>query len=318
MCTRSLSRFSIAAVFGVIVVAGMFVRVSAQTKGTPEKYNATAINMGSGPGMAGRVLIAVDRWSTEKEREALLKVFVEKGPDKLLDALHDNPKTGYIRLPQTLAWDLRYAYETPLPEGGRRVVLITDRRISMAEAVNNPRVSDYPFTLIEIRFDKARRRRGEDVGGDQDLAQQGQEDDRARELRDRAGAADRSAYREVAPMIRACAILVALVAIPSIGAGQTPASGSPDAGPPVAAQSSIEATVQALVRTIESQQKQLEEQGRQIEQLRREIAETRGLRPASPADGAAAAAPSPAQQAAAAAPPAAVAATARTNSLHAA
>jgi hypothetical protein len=67
-------------------------------------------------------------------------------------------------------------------------------------------------------------------------------------------------------MIRACAILVALVAIPSISAGQTPASGSPDAGLPVAAQSSIEATAQALVRTIESQQKLLEEQGRQIEQ----------------------------------------------------
>ena len=155
MSGRSFRRASVVAVCGAIVATGMFVRVSAQTKGTPEKYDATAINMGSGPGMAGRVLIAVDRWSTEKEREALLKVFAEKGPDKLLDAIIDNPKTGYIRLPQTLAWDLRYAYETPLPEGGRRVVLITDRRISMAEAVNNPRVSDYPFTLIEIRFDKA-------------------------------------------------------------------------------------------------------------------------------------------------------------------
>jgi hypothetical protein len=143
------------AIVASILTGGMFIGVSAQTKGTPEKYNATAINMGSGPAMAGRVLLSVDRWTTAKERENLLRVFQEKGPDKLLDALQDMPKAGYIRLPNTLAWDLRYAFETPLPEGGRRVVLITDRPISMREAVNNPRTTDYPYTLLEIRFDKS-------------------------------------------------------------------------------------------------------------------------------------------------------------------
>jgi len=154
MSVRTLRRFSVLAGCGVFVTVGMLLRVSAQTSGAPEKYNATAINMGSGPAAAGRVLIAVDKWTTPKEREALLTVFVQKGPDKLLDALQDNPKVGYIRLPQTLAWDLRYAFESPLPEGGRRVVLVTDRPISFKEAVNNPRVSDYPYTLIEIRFPK--------------------------------------------------------------------------------------------------------------------------------------------------------------------
>jgi hypothetical protein len=138
----------------MIVAAGMLGRADAQTAGAPEKYNATAINMGSGPS-AGRVLISVEKWSTAQDREKLLTVFREKGPDKLLDALIDMPKVGYLRLPTTLAWDLRYAFQTPLPEGGRRVLLITDRPVSMAEARNNPRVTDYPFTLIEIRFDKA-------------------------------------------------------------------------------------------------------------------------------------------------------------------
>ncbi len=138
-----------------ILTGGLFISVSAQTKGTPEKYDATAVNMGSGPGMAGRVLLSVERWTTAKEREDLLRVFKEKGSDKLLDALIDMPKAGYIRFPNTLAWDLRYAYETPLPEGGRRVVLVTDRPISGREAVNQPRTTDYPYTLIEIRFPKS-------------------------------------------------------------------------------------------------------------------------------------------------------------------
>jgi hypothetical protein len=160
MCARFPGRFSVVAVSGLLVAVAMLVGVSAQTQGQPEKYNATAINMGSGPAMAGRVLVSVDRWTTAKERENLLRVFAEKGPDKLLDALQDQKSTGTIRLPNTLAWDLRYAYATPLPEGGRRVVLVTDRPISMREAVNNPRTTDYPYTLIEIRFDK----NGEGVG----------------------------------------------------------------------------------------------------------------------------------------------------------
>jgi hypothetical protein len=142
----------ISALFGLSLATATLA--SAQTAGTPERYNATAINLGDARASSGRVLINVDRWSTAQERANLLKVLVEKGPDKLLDALQDNPKTGGMRLPNTLAWDLRYAYQTPLPDGGRRVVLATDRPIGFREAANQPRTMDYPFTLIEIRFNK--------------------------------------------------------------------------------------------------------------------------------------------------------------------
>jgi hypothetical protein len=138
-----------------VIAADMSAPLSAQTTGRPERYNATAMNMGTGPATAGRVLISVDRWSTAQEREKLLKVLVSQGPDKLLSVLQDNPKVGYVRLPNTLAWDLRYAFESPLPEGGRRVVLATDRPIGFQEARNQPRRIEYPFTLIEIRFNKS-------------------------------------------------------------------------------------------------------------------------------------------------------------------
>lgn len=39
-------------------------------------------------------------------------------------------------------------------------MLATDRYITMWEARNNPRITDYPFTLLEIRLDKD----GEGVG----------------------------------------------------------------------------------------------------------------------------------------------------------
>ena len=41
-----------------------------------------------------------------------------------------------------------------LPEGGRRIVVITDRYIGFQEARAQPRTMDYPFTLIEMRVNK--------------------------------------------------------------------------------------------------------------------------------------------------------------------
>jgi hypothetical protein len=152
MSAQSTRCFIGVALLGALVVGGLPTPLAAQR--AIERYNATAINMGSGPSLAGRVLVAVTRWTTPAERQKLLTVVVQKGPDKLLDAVQDSPSAGTIRFPNTLAWDLRYAFETPLPDGGRRVVLVTDRPISFREAANNPRVSDYPFTLIEIRFPK--------------------------------------------------------------------------------------------------------------------------------------------------------------------
>ena len=138
---------------GLPMVAGLPAPAAAQSP-LPVKYNATAINMGDARANAGRVFIEIERWSTPAERKNLLDVLAKKGPENLLDTLQRAKKTGYVRLPQTLAWDLRYAFETPLPEGGRRVMLATDRPIGMQEARSNRRTMDYPFTLIEIRFDR--------------------------------------------------------------------------------------------------------------------------------------------------------------------
>ncbi len=115
-----------------------------------EEFTAFAINMGAG--RAGVVDIAVDQWSPEGDREALLKVFLDKGQDAMVRELQKRPRLGFIRLPNTLGWSLHYAVQHPLPEGGRRIVIVTDRPIGFGEAARSGRSLDYPFTMIEIRF----------------------------------------------------------------------------------------------------------------------------------------------------------------------
>jgi hypothetical protein len=134
-----------------------------------ESFTGFAINMNSGPSTAV-VDFTIERWSTDAERAQLLSILQEekdvyRANQKLLTALQKLPKVGYIRTPQTLAWDLHYAYQTELEEGGRRIVLGTDRPIGFREARNQPRTMDYPFTVVEIRLNKADEGEGKILAG---------------------------------------------------------------------------------------------------------------------------------------------------------
>jgi len=124
--------------------------VAAQTNGTPERFTASAIDINRGG--AGNVEIVVNRWSTDAQRNTLMKALLDKGPEQLLDKLQDMPRMGYIRTPDSTGWDIHFARRVTQPEGGERVVLVTDRRIGFWEASHQPRSIDYPFTVIELRL----------------------------------------------------------------------------------------------------------------------------------------------------------------------
>lgn len=165
MTFRAIHRSTLAV--AAAVIAGVILGtpdVSAQN--AKENFTGFAINMNSGPKTAV-VDFSIERWSTDTEREGLLEIIQsESNPtDKLLRALQKLPKVGYIRTPQSLAWDLRYAWQSPLEEGGRRIVMATDRPIGFWEARNQPRSIDYPFTIIEVRLDKDDKGEGKILAG---------------------------------------------------------------------------------------------------------------------------------------------------------
>jgi hypothetical protein len=140
-------------VIAVAMTAALAAVVQVSGQNVTERFTGFAINMNSGPRTA-TIDFTIERWSTDEERNQLLSIIVEnKDPTQpLLRALQKMPRVGGIRTPQTLAWDLRYAHQTKLDEGGRRIVLATDRPIGFREARNQPRTMDYPFTIIEIHL----------------------------------------------------------------------------------------------------------------------------------------------------------------------
>lgn len=144
--------FRLAFAIAVCSAVVLFPALHAQTMGSPERYVANAINMNRGA--AGTIEIVVNRWSTDAQRDRLMSVMMSKGPEKLLDALQDMPRMGYIKTPDSIGWDLHFTRKIPGEDGGERVILVTDRRIGFWEAANRPRSIDYPFTVIELRLNR--------------------------------------------------------------------------------------------------------------------------------------------------------------------
>ena len=147
------------------VAAALVMPVSAQN--VKESFTGFAINMNSGP-KTGTIDFTIERWSTDAERDQLLAIIAEKPKDPtqpLLRALQKLPKVGGIRTPETLSWDLHYARQIPEAEGGRKIVLATDRPIAFAEARNSTRSMDYPFTIVEIHLDKNDKGEGKILAG---------------------------------------------------------------------------------------------------------------------------------------------------------
>jgi hypothetical protein len=120
------------------------------------RLSAVAVNLsGVGRSTPQRLEIVFKGWSSEKTRDDLIQTLTDKGPDSLLDALQSiKPSVGYIRTTTSLGWDIQYARESSLPEGGRRIIFATDRPMTFLEASTRPRSSEYEFMLCEIHLDR--------------------------------------------------------------------------------------------------------------------------------------------------------------------
>jgi hypothetical protein len=141
------------------LLLSLFVLVSAlafaQSNGQPEHFTANAVSLSPEYGTGQQVVdIDISRWSPMSERGRLVTALREKGSDELLKQLQKNKPVGRIRTPDSIGYDLRYAWQQPDPDGGRTIVIATDRPIGFWEATNQPRSIDYPFTVIQMKLNR--------------------------------------------------------------------------------------------------------------------------------------------------------------------
>ena len=74
----------------------------------------------------------------------------------LLTALQNGPVNGYLWTSEVTGYAIRYAYKLPLPNGGQRIILATDRRLGASNSTWKPASAatptDYEFTVMEFRL----------------------------------------------------------------------------------------------------------------------------------------------------------------------
>ena len=148
------------AVASAAVLGGVSLTDAQQKAHEPtlEIFSASVVNMEKAgePGAAGRggrIRVIIERWSTDQERQALVQAFDQKGPTGLLSALQNTERVGTLRTSTDLDWGLHYAVQVPTADGGRRIIVGTDRQVNYWE-VNRDKKTGYPFTLIELSVDK--------------------------------------------------------------------------------------------------------------------------------------------------------------------
>jgi len=124
-----------------------------QTQPITETFQAIMVSMGNVKGMSN-AQITITRWTTDAEREELAQALLEKGQEELTKKLEKQDETGFIRLPNTLGYRLRYARE--FRKGNtRKIILATDRSIGFKEVRRSGRSIDYDITLIELILDES-------------------------------------------------------------------------------------------------------------------------------------------------------------------
>lgn len=152
------------------IVAGLMILAPAMQAQSPApadkvRIQGWALNMSNmATGANQTIQITIDNWSNPSQREHLISTFLEKKQSGLVRELEKQPELGRFSFPgymgpdpnnvMRLGTDIRYAMSHPGEDGGRRIVIITPRVIGFQEARNQPRTTDYPFTLFEMRFDK--------------------------------------------------------------------------------------------------------------------------------------------------------------------
>lgn len=151
-------RKTVLTVLILAVVATSSVDASLQG----ERFLANAMALG---GVSGtfRIEFTIERWSTDEERAEFLDILVRGGQEALGNAMRQagaGREIGHVRVNARLSYPIAYAYAFPDDEGGRRVVIATDRPIDALEAIARSRTLDYSVSVAELQLDADNRGEG--------------------------------------------------------------------------------------------------------------------------------------------------------------
>ena len=145
-----------------VLLAGSTAVGQTTAKG-PVPTELTGITANLTPGSGVDLSIRILNWSTESDRQRVLSVLAsvsaeDNAPPDLMKQLADVPSVGQIWTPRPVGYALKYAHRISLPDGGERVVVVTDRPLGSLNPPGPWKAAEgakvYPFTIVELHLNK--------------------------------------------------------------------------------------------------------------------------------------------------------------------
>ncbi len=137
----------------ITVLAGLCLVFSPRTSEAAAKpiakYRGEIPSTGGGPSF---VFVTIRNWTSDAEAKALGTTLKTQGVDATKKAI-EKLNLGYIAVVGSFGWPINVAKSYPGPNGGQRIVVVTDRPIGFVEAEVSGASMDYPFGLVELNVD---------------------------------------------------------------------------------------------------------------------------------------------------------------------
>lgn len=120
------------------------------------KFSAATTNLGRDSDIPIRIDLL--RFTSDEDRQALAATVEEKGIEAVQPHLAGKPSLGFLWTDSSVGYLVRYAARSPLPGGGERIVIATDRLLGSYglqpwQPVPPAEATPYPFTVLELHVD---------------------------------------------------------------------------------------------------------------------------------------------------------------------
>jgi len=148
---RVIIATAVMAIIGVLFLTGQKSSAQDGTK-LPKSIFIQGQAMGQAQqlGQSFSVNIIIEEFSTADDQKVLLDAFNEKKNEGLVNALSKMKSKGRMSITGTLGYDVNYIRQFPMPDGGTKIRLVTDRPINFGELWSGSRSMDYSLSGAEI------------------------------------------------------------------------------------------------------------------------------------------------------------------------
>lgn len=134
--------------------------VSAFAQNKRQTFQATAMGEGTQFGTTFDVTIIIESYSTPEDQEMVTEAFSRGGNRGLVNVLSKMPSKGRIAVTGTLGYDIKYVREFPMPNGGRKIRIVSDRPVGFGELWTDSRSTDYNLSAVELNISPDKNQSG--------------------------------------------------------------------------------------------------------------------------------------------------------------